>query len=193
MRRLVYYIGLSLDGFIAGPDGEVDFYPLGRDLLEHMIEEFPEVLPGHARAALGVTGPNKRFDTVIMGRATYDPALKEGITSPYPHLRQYVVTRSLAQSPDADVTLVSGDPVAAVRALKSEDGLDIYLAGGGQLAGSLMDEVDDLIVKIYPVVAGSGIPVFSAGFQPTQLTLTGSRTFDSGAVVLSYARAATTD
>src|SRR3712207_8366055 len=91
-----------------------------------------------------------------MGRRTYDPALRLGITSPYAHLRQVVVSRTL-ESPDPDVTVVRDDPVGAVRALKQEDtGLDVYLAGGGQLAGELLPEIDRLVAKVYPVVAGAG-------------------------------------
>lgn len=188
MRKLTYYVGASIDGFIAGPGGEIDIYQLGQDLADHMVAEYPEVLPGHVRAALGVDSPNKRFDTVVMGRATYEPALREGITNPYAHLRQYVVSRSLADSPDPAVTVVRSDPPALVRALKAEDGLDVYLAGGGRLAGTLLPEIDELIVKLYPVVAGTGVPMFGMEFRPTQLTLTDSRIFDSGAAVLTYAR-----
>lgn len=147
-----------------------------------------EGFPRCCRAALGVSTPNQRFDTIIMGRATYDPALKEGITSPYPHLRQYVVSRSLAASPDPDVTLVSGEVLETVRALKAEDGMDIYLAGGGQLAGSLLEEIDDLIVKVYPVVAGAGTPCSPRASSPPHFALTSARPFDSGAVAFRYTR-----
>ncbi|MET8676884.1 dihydrofolate reductase family protein [Streptomyces sp. NPDC004647] len=188
MRKLTYYIALTIDGFIAAPDGSADFYPLGEDLLAHIASEYPETLPTHARKALGVDSENKHFDTIVMGRATYDPALREGITSPYQHLRQYVVSRSLAASPDPAVHIVSGDPVAMVRELKEEDGLGIYLAGGGQLAGALLPEIDELIVKIYPVVAGSGTPMFSAEFSPLQFELTAGRLFESGAAIMTYAR-----
>src|SRR3712207_4514031 len=142
MRDLVYYIGLSIDGFIAGPDDQIDFYPMSDDYQQWMTAEYADALPTHVRAQLGVDGaPNRRFDTVVMGRRTYDPAFRVGITSPYAHLRQVVVSRTL-ESPDPEVTVVRDEPVAAVRALKEEDtGLDISLAGGGQLAGQLIDEI----------------------------------------------------
>ncbi|MDK1473001.1 dihydrofolate reductase family protein [Streptomyces sp. 549] len=191
MRRLTYYIGLTLDGFIAGPNEEVDFLPLSDDHTGSMVEDFPDVLPSHIRRALGVGDrPVKEFDTVIMGRGTYEPALREGITSPYSHLRQYVVSRSLEKSPDEQVTLVRTDPVAAVRELKAEDSpFGIYLAGGGQLAGALLPEIDRLVVKKYPVVAGSGIPSFATAFRPTRFALTHCRTFENGCAVLEYDRA----
>ncbi|MEV7008816.1 dihydrofolate reductase family protein [Streptosporangium sp. NPDC051022] len=188
MRKLVYYVGSSIDGFIAGPDGSVDFFPMGDDVLEHIVSEYADAVPTHVRAAIGIDPPNTRFDTVVMGRATYDPALREGITSPYRHLRQYVVSRSIAETLDPEVEIVADDPLGRVRELKREDGRAIWLAGGAQLAGTLLPEIDELIVKIYPVVAGSGIPLFAGGFAPTQFELTANRVFESGAAIMTYAR-----
>lgn len=190
MRNLTYYIGVSLDGFIAGPDNEVDFYPVSEDHVAHMNAEYPDVLPTHIRKHLGTdSAPNRHFDTIVMGRGTYDPALELGITSPYAHLRQYVFSRRMQESPDSAVQLVSTDPLVKIRELKREDGpLGIYLAGGGQLAGALLPEIDHLIIKKYPVVAGSGRPAFATAFNPTHFTLTDCRTFDNGCAVLSYTR-----
>lgn len=84
--------------------------------------EYPETIPTHARGALEPGGPPVRFDTVVMGRGTYEPASREGITSPYAHLKQYVFSRSLPVSPDPAVEIVAGDPVAFVRRLKVDDG-----------------------------------------------------------------------
>ena len=133
MRKLTYYVGSSVDGFIAASGGSVDFFPVADDIFKHIVAEFPETLPTHVRTSLGVERENALFDTVIMGRATYDPALKEGIPSPYSHLKQYVATRQLNSSPDPAVSITS-DPIATVRELKQERGLGIWLAGGGKLA-----------------------------------------------------------
>ncbi|WP_019181996.1 dihydrofolate reductase family protein [Microbacterium yannicii] len=190
MRELTYYVGMTLDGFIAGPSDEVDFYPLADDHSAYMNGLYPEVVPTHVRQAVGIDdAPNRTFDTVIMGRRTYEPALQVGITSPYAHLRQVVVSRTLNSSVEAAVEIVRDDPRARVRELKDEDGLGIYLAGGGRLAGELLPEIDRLIVKKYPVVAGSGLPAFVAGFAPTQLDLEDVRSFSNGCAVLSYRRA----
>jgi dihydrofolate reductase len=187
VRKLTYYIGTTLDGFAAGPGGEIDFYPVSEDHIAHMVEAFPEVLPTHVRTQLGVDAPNQRFDTIIQGRATYEPAVALGITSPYAQLRQYVASTTLDESPDPDVTVVA-DALATVRALKQEDGLDIYLAGGGRLAGSVRDEIDELIVKVYPVLAGTGVPMFTADFGPRRFDLTEQHSFSSGTTELSYVR-----
>ncbi|MGW2543918.1 dihydrofolate reductase family protein [Kitasatospora sp. NPDC001574] len=191
MRKLTYYVGATLDGFIAAPDGdfEVLMQYVSGDFLSFMVGEFPETLPTPGRTALGAAdAPNRRFDTVLMGRGTYEPGLPLGLANPYAHLRQLVFSRSLTQSPDPAVEVTAADPLTRVRALKQEDGLGIWLCGGADLAGQLLPEIDELIVKQYPVVTGSGIPMFRAGFAPYTFRLEASRTFDNGVAVLTYAK-----
>ncbi|GAA3038167.1 dihydrofolate reductase family protein [Streptosporangium longisporum] len=184
MRKLVYYIAVSLDGYIAGPGGEFDFYPLSEEMAAWINARYPETLPTHVRRHVGIDDvPNKVFDTLVMGRGTYEPALAVPTTSPYSHLRQYVVSSTLTID-DPAVEVETGDPVELVRRLKAEDtGMDIYLCGGGRLAGSLLPEIDEIILKSYPVVAGAGIPMFSGGFDPTTFTPTRRESFDNGAQV----------
>lgn len=189
MRKLTYYVGSSIDGFIADPDGGLGMFKVGPELIDFIATEYPETLPGEARAQLGLDGPGKHFDTVVQGRASYGLALDAGVTSPFPHLRQYVVSSSLGETPDPAVTVIPADPVAAVRALKEEDGGGIYLAGGGNLAGQLSAEIDELVVKVYPVVAGGGIPMFGRGFAPSDLALTNHRILPDGTAVLTYSPA----
>lgn len=188
IRKLTYYIAITLDGFIAGPDGSFDFYVLEGDHMEAINIRYPETIPTVFRSALGITAENDTFDTVLMGRGTYEPALREGITSPYAHLRQLVFSRSLRESPDAAVELVRGDPLDLVRDLKKEEGKGIWLCGGGNLAYQLLPEIDELIVKINPMIVGSGIPLFSGEFQPHVFTLTDSQVFRSGVAFMTYTR-----
>ncbi|MFF7313188.1 dihydrofolate reductase family protein [Streptomyces sp. NPDC008137] len=142
------------------------------------------------RRALGLEElPNKRFDTFIQGRASYDLALKEGITCPYPHLREYVASCSLQEPPDPNVEIIADDLVGRVRELKSEEGeFGIYLCGGSKIAGELLDEIDELVIKTYPLVYGSGMPMFGAGFAISEFTLESVRAFDNGVLVRSYSR-----
>ncbi|MDO0911865.1 dihydrofolate reductase family protein [Streptomyces sp. DT2A-34] len=192
MRKLTYYIACSIDGFIGDPGGD------GSDMVRFADEEFfgfvkseyPETLPTHVRRALGIDDlDNKRFDTIIQGRGSYDVALQEGITSPYAHLREYVASRTLTKSPDPNVEIIGDDLVANVRELKAEDSeFGIYLCGGSQIAGELLDEIDELVIKTYPVVYGTGMPMFGSDFAGTDFTLDGARTFGNGAVVRTYSR-----
>ncbi|MFB4315296.1 dihydrofolate reductase family protein [Actinomadura sp. 21ATH] len=193
MRKLVYYIGSSLDGRIAGPGDEVDFYPVGdgeeaASYMGWVNGLYPETVPTRMRGMAGLDGvPNKRFDTVVMGLRTYRMVLDQGVPSPYAHLRQYVVSTSLEESPDPAVRLAR-EPLALVRELKSEDGPDIWLCGGGGLAASLLPEIDEMIVKSYPVVAGAGVPLFDGAFRPTPFTAADRRTFPNGVAITWYAK-----
>ncbi|WP_331738426.1 MULTISPECIES: dihydrofolate reductase family protein [unclassified Streptomyces] len=191
MRKLTYFVGTSIDGFIAAPDGSFDFLMahLTEDYVPHLAAEYADTLPTAARAAFGVAdAPNTRFDTVLMGRGTYAPGLHAGLSNPYAHLRQIVLSRSLTTSPDPAVEVTAEDPVALVRKLKQEEGLGIWLCGGADLAGQLLPEIDELIVKQYPVVAGAGIPLFRADFSPHTFRLTDSHVFEDGNLILTYTK-----
>jgi dihydrofolate reductase len=121
-----------------------------------------------------------------MGRHTYEVGSTLGITNPYPHLQQFVISSTLAESPDANVQLVTRDPVALVRSLKQQSGLDIWLCGGARLAGSLYDEIDELVLKVNPIVLGAGIPLFRDTVRVTRLELTDHQTFTGGVAVHRY-------
>ncbi|MFD4022922.1 dihydrofolate reductase family protein [Streptomyces sp. NPDC058576] len=194
MRKLVYYIAVSLDGYIAGPGGEFDFYPYGDEkqaaaFIEWINARYPETIPTSMRAEHGLSDtPSQRFDTVLMGRGSYRPALDAGVTSPYAHLRQYVVSSTLAPDIDPAVTVVGEDPLALVRDLKRQEGRDIWLCGGGRLAGTLLPAIDELIVKSYPVVAGVGVPVFDGKFDPTVFAVADRTSFTNDVTVTWFER-----
>lgn len=192
MRKLTYVVACSIDGFIGDPDGDASSmyrFVVG-DFAEYLTTEHPDINPSHVRRLVGTDSlPNKRYDTIVQGRASYEVALKEGITSPFSHLREYVASRTLKESPDPHVEIISDDLVGKVRELKAEDGeLGIYLCGGAAVAGALIDEIDELIIKTYPLVLGSGMPMFDAGFAVSDFTLDGVRGFDNGVVVRTYSR-----
>lgn len=186
MRKLVYYIAVSLDGFIADPNGDTSMFPIDGGTLTELFARYPETCPLHLREGLGVPGGAKRFDSVLMGYRTHEPALTAGLTSAYPHLRQIVVThREL--SPDPTVETWNGDVVERVRALKAEPGMDIWLCGGGSLAGQLQDDIDELQLKINPVTLGAGVPLFAEA-TPRAWTLRATETLPGGVALSSYSR-----
>ncbi|GLX20314.1 MULTISPECIES: dihydrofolate reductase family protein [Streptomyces] len=190
MRKLTYFIATTVDGFIGAPDGDADFIYsyVDSEFIGLLTAEYPETISAAGRKQLGIEdAPPKRFDAVIMGRNTYEPGLKAGLPSPYGHMReQYVVSRSLTTPPDPQVRLISGDLVAAVREMKARDGLGIWLCGGADLAAQLADEIDEYVVKTYPVVVGTGMPMSRAGFGVRPLELTGCTALGGGQVVTSY-------
>ncbi|MGW0118352.1 dihydrofolate reductase family protein [Streptomyces sp. NPDC003327] len=191
MRKLTYYIACSIDGFIGDPDGDATsmYKYLDAPYMEYMKDEYPETVPTQGRETFGIDGANKHFDTVVQGMRSYQLALDIGVTSPYNHLREFVATRSLAESPHPNVELIADDLVGRIRALKAEDSpLGIYLCGGSLVAGELIEEIDELVIKTYPQVYGSGMPMFGAGFEPRDFELGAVRTFDNGVLVRTYTR-----
>ncbi|MBR8742053.1 dihydrofolate reductase family protein [Nocardiopsis sp. MG754419] len=197
MRDLTYFVAVSLDGYVCGPDGSFDFFPngdgdgeLGEGGAFH-VDEYPELLPTHVRTHLGVDAPHRHFDTMVQGRGSYQVALDVGVTRPYAHLREYVFSRTLPADLDPDVTIVSEDPLGTVRRLKEEDSdLGVCLVGGPSIAGVLLPEIDALMIKRYPVVAGSGKTFFEgAAFDPTAFTRVSGTILKDGSDYTLFRRA----
>jgi dihydrofolate reductase len=92
----------------------------------------------------------------------------------------------MLQSPDAAVQLVSREAVALVRELKKQSGKDIWLCGGGDLATTLFPEINEMILKVNPILLGSGIPLFSGVAKQTDLELTDSKVYSNGFMLLRY-------
>ena len=187
-------VGATFGPFIAGPDGgdpsAEDFMVVTPDLVEFIATHYQETLPGPAREALGLTEPGQVFDTVVEGRRSYDIGLAAGIDDAYPHLRHLVVSTTLGSAPAAAVEVISDDPLARVRELKAEDGLGIWLVGGGRLAHALLPEIDRLVIKLNPSVVGSGVPLFDGGFAPTLFETVAVVGLASGVQVITCERRA---
>ena len=188
-RKLKYHVATSLDGFIAREDDSVDFFPT----------DLPPILDYVDTLA-------SAYDTVVMGRGTYEPGLKMGITDPYPSLETYVVSRTLTESPSPRVHLVREDPVGFIRELKQRPGArkdmsrviravqlsvpkDIYLCGGGTLARTLFEAglIDEVLIKLNPVLIGAGKGVAPAIPQKVELELLSTKAYRTGLVLLHYA------
>ncbi|WP_258142497.1 dihydrofolate reductase family protein [Arthrobacter sp. MYb227] len=182
----------TLDGYIAGPNGDdpsgADYFPLTPDVIEFIIGQYPETLPGPARTAMGIDGPHKVFDTVLEGRVSYEIGLAAGMTDAYPHLRHLVFSTTL-KSQNPVIEIVRDNAQKRVRALKAEEGKDLWLVGGGKLAHSLLPEIDRLVLKQNRSIIGSGIPLFNGPFQPHMFQPVAETLLDSGVRVLTYDRA----
>ncbi|MGY4100484.1 dihydrofolate reductase family protein [Nocardia sp. R16R-3T] len=191
MRKLTYYVASTIDGFIATEEGSVDFFPVGGDHGPAITAQYPETLPTKVREALGIDKRNRYFDTVLMGRKTHDFGVRTGTSSPYSHLRQFVVSTTLPESPDPSVELISADPLARVRELKRDNGLGIWLCGGGELAQVLLPEIDQIFLKLYPVVLGRGRSLFGSGPrlpEAARFRVITSRVFEDGVAFVKYSR-----
>lgn len=190
MRKLTYFVATTVDGFIASPEHETGMFLEGADHGEWALATVPETVPTAYRELIpGLSDAgNLRFDTVLMGRGTYELGLRTGTASPYAHLRQYVLSRSRTGVADPAVELVTDDALSFVRRLKQEDGLGIWLCGGGKLAATLRPEIDELIVKINPVSIGSGVPLFDSAYSPQRYDVVSGKVYDSGVTVMTYAK-----
>ena len=185
MRELVYYAAVTLDGFIAGPDGEFDAFLVEGDHMVGINARFADTLPTVAADALGIPQRNDVFDTVLMGWNTYDVG---GLPSPYRHLRQIVFSRTrTVEAENLEVT--AEDPVEVVQRLKREHGGAIWLCGGGSLAATLADEIDRLVLKRQPLLFGAGIPLFGQRpYRPERFDAVETVAYESGVVVTEYVR-----
>lgn len=173
MRPVRYNVASSLDGYIAGPDGEFDWIP------EDPAIDFAAIFA--------------KVDTVLLGRRSFEVAREMGGPPPWPAAaRVYVFSRTMRAQDHPDVTIVSEDAAGTVAALREEvgDG-DIWLFGGGELFRELLAErqVDALEIAVVPILLGGGTPLLPGGAPRTPLTLTGTTRYPSGIVVLSYAPA----
>ncbi|ROZ61516.1 dihydrofolate reductase [Kocuria soli] len=187
MRELVYYVAVSMDGYIAAPDGDFSAFPVDPATVGELFDRYPETCPVQAREHFGVEDRPRRFDTVLMGARTLDPARQAGMTTVYPLLRELVVTHH--EMPEGgDLEVLSGDVVAQVEELKAQPGHDIWLCGGADLAGQLFELIDEVQLKVNPVVLGTGIPLFRSGFRPTAMRLMASEQLPGGVLLNTYRR-----
>jgi dihydrofolate reductase len=170
MRKVTFGGANSLDNFIARKDDAVDWLLWTKEVAE-IMESFWRTI-----------------DTVVMGRRTYEVAARSGHGVAYPGIKTYVCSRTIKESGDNGVEFVSEDAVSFVRRLKSEEGKDICLMGGGVLARSLFeaDLIDEIGLNIHPVLLGSGIPLFYEMSRQIDLELIKLQQLSNGCVVLTY-------
>jgi dihydrofolate reductase len=168
MRKLRYVVAMSLDGYIAGPNGEADW-----------IIPDPDV----NFAALWA-----QFDTLLMGRRTYEIALAARGRSAFAGMKTAVASRTLPLS-EPGITVIPELSRESLRHLRQQAGKDIWLFGGGQLAGAVLEmgEVDSVEVSVVPVLLGSGIRLLPSLHKRAQLWLTDHRIYRSGTIALCYA------
>jgi dihydrofolate reductase len=166
MRKIRYSVAMSLDGYIAGPEGEADWIMMDPEI------DFAAMF--------------EQFDTFIMGRRTFEPMAR--VKSKTPGTKTYVFSRTLRQEDYPAVTIVSEGVEETVAALRKESGKDIWLFGGGNFFRSLFDAglVDTVEVAIIPILLGQGIQLLPPPAKRAKLTLTGHRVYKSGIVSLEY-------
>lgn len=168
MRRIRYAVAASLDGYIAGPNGEADWIIMDPEI------DFGSFV--------------QQFDTILLGRRTFETMARAGNTS-MPGMKTFVFSRTLQQSDYPDVTIVGENSKAVLERLRQEPGKDIWLFGGGSLFGTLLQAglVDTVELAVIPVLLGGGIPLVPPTAEITKLKLTGHKIYKTGIVSLEYA------
>jgi len=171
MRKVTFGVANSLDNYIAREDGAVDWILGGEEANSAMTELW------------------KNIDAVVIGRKTYEPVLKSGTPFPtYLGVKNYVLSRTLKESPDKNVEVIQKDAAEFIRTLKTEEGKGIFVMGGGLLAKPLFEAnlIDELRVSIHPVLLGSGIPLFHEMSHQIDLELIKCKSFKNGCVSITY-------
>jgi dihydrofolate reductase len=168
MRKILLNLAVTIDGYIAGPNGEYDWCFTDDDY--------------------GLTAFGNRVDTLVMGRKTYE-VIVPYVEKWYADKNLVVFSRTLNQTPFGNVDLVQEDPLSYVRALKLQPGKDIWLYGGAELVAAFRNAsaIDEMHLSVHPLLLGDGIPLFGKG-ERTLFELVESIPYRSGLVQLIYRR-----
>lgn len=176
-RRIIVEMATSADGFIARPDGSVDWLDRPTPKGGYGMEEF-----------------YKSIDTILFGRKTYDVALgfqKKGVPgSAFDTSRKnYVFTRTLTNSTAPPGVEFVNEPIRAFATrLRATPGKDIWMMGGAEITGAFLDEgqIDEFVLTVIPTFIGEGIPIIAPRHRTVPLKLLESKEFSDGVVKLRY-------
>ena len=171
MRKVVFGGANSLDNYFARKDDAVDWLLWSDEVGKIMADYF------------------KTFDTIVMGRRTYEVAIASGHGGgSYGGMKTYVFSRTLKPRSTKALEITPEDVADAVGRLKQQEGKDICIMGGGLLAKSLFeaDLIDEIGFNIHPVLLGSGIPLFYEMNRQVDLELIDCKTFKTGCVLVTY-------
>lgn len=172
-RKVILYIATSLDGYIAKPKDDLSFL----SIVEKPGEDY------------GYGSFIQSVDTVILGRKTYDWVMRQVPVFPHAEKTTYVITRS-ARPAVGNTRFYTGRPEELLKSVKQEEGKNIFIDGGAELADTLLksDLIDEFIISIIPVLLGEGIRLFKDGRPEQRLELVSVKSFEKGLVQLHYQR-----
>lgn len=172
-RKVVLYISMSLDGFLATKDDDLSWL----SMVQIEGEDY------------GYGAMQERSDAYIVGRGTYD-VVRGLMNGDFPQAKMYdcyVITRQELEPVDG-ITFYNGPIEELIADLKSKDGKDIYCDGGGEIVRLLMEKnlIDEYIVSVIPTILGDGKRLFKGGVSKLDIELIDSKSYSSGLVQLHY-------
>lgn len=188
MRPLISFVHISLDGFVAGPNGEMNWININDEIFRHVEKR------------IGQT------DTALYGRVTFD--LMEGYWPTaadkpnasehdrnhsrwYKEAHKLVMSRSMKDTERADTTIISDKLVENINAIKAQPGTEILVFGSPSATHALMEAglIDGYWLFVNPVILGKGIPLFTGTQENVKLELVSTHRFACGVTELSYKNA----
>ncbi|NND15145.1 MAG: dihydrofolate reductase [Eudoraea sp.] len=173
MTKIVYYVASSLDGFISGPNNDISNFAGEGNGIEKYVSDL------------------QHFDTVIMGRKTYEFGYEYGLEPgqpAYPHMKHYIFSNTLQLENVHDLVHIEEVRIDRIHEIKESAGTDVYLCGGGQFAGWLLDQglIDVLKLKLNPIILGDGIRLFGDSNTNINLKLKASDQYEDGLQIATY-------
>lgn len=173
MKKIIYYVATSLDGFISGPNEDISGFVAAGNGVQQYLDDL------------------KDFNTVIMGKNTYEFGYKYGLEPgklAYPHMDHFIFSKSLTfNDPDPKIHIKKID-LDEIKKIRDQSETDIYLCGGGVFAGWLLDNemIDTLKLKVNPLILGQGIKIFGNSTKNYLLELLESNAYDDGLLINTY-------
>lgn len=173
MRKIIYYVATSLDGYIAGKNGDVSMFAHEGEGVEQYTYDL------------------ESFDTVIMGRNTYEFGYQYGLKPgqpAYPNMEHYIFSNKLSFESSCEKVNVLPIKLDVLYDLKDQVGSDIYLCGGGTFAGWLLENqmIDELKLKVNPVLLGQGTRLFGSTCVSNRMKVLHRQSYDDGFQIIRY-------
>ncbi|MBR9777952.1 MAG: dihydrofolate reductase [Cytophagales bacterium] len=175
MKKIVYYVATSLDGYIAGENGDISqFLMQGKGVDKYQADLL-------------------NFGTVIMGRKTYEFGYQYGLIPgqpAYPHMKHHIFSTTLKIDKLSEMVKIERGGLDRINEIQQNTETDIYLCGGGQFAGYLLDhgKIDQLKIKLNPIVLGKGTKLFGSSTSNANWELIDNESYAEGLQILTYNR-----
>ncbi len=173
MPKIIYYVASSIDGFIAGKNDDISDFAAGGKGVDKYLSDL------------------QKFKTVIMGRRTYEFGYQFGLKPgqpAYPHMQHHIFSESIKIENPAETVHIETRSLERVNEIKESSETDVYLCGGGEFAGWLLDNglIDQLKLKLNPIILGEGIPLFGNSTQKAKWKLVDTESFPDGLKIITY-------